>query len=268
MTRTSDYPAVLGLDPDEAQDDLAAYARSYQEFESDDFMCDEDTMIAEHLEQDWEKITEEEKRYLEKDHDMAEYARNYPQYKFNQIGEFLVQLRTFAKSASASGSFSAVVRHFGSESKLRSGFWLNKPHSFEADGNDSKYRYYDSTQNHDFARDILVLADTFEIESYEKRSSVTVEIFIDGKSCSGLWFVEPWFAFYKAEGRNINPQTAEIMTWPANYFDPYGMLPPFYSDFNWELFVRAPGSDVEVHFSDLPEETQRALQAIQDADHP
>ena len=74
--------------------------------------------------------------------------------------------------------------------------------------------------------------------------------------------VEEWLAIRKEAGLTIDPLTSEVM-WRFGYtIDPYGV----YADLSEEekqigrvYFARAPGSDVWVHFGDLPDATLGAL---------
>lgn len=74
--------------------------------------------------------------------------------------------------------------------------------------------------------------------------------------------VEQWLQVRKDEGLIIDPQTAEV-TWSFEYtVDPYGVHPDIPDDLQQvgrEYFARRPGSDVWVHFSDLPDETHERL---------
>ena len=74
--------------------------------------------------------------------------------------------------------------------------------------------------------------------------------------------VEEWLAIRKEAGITIDPQTAEV-TWKYGYTtDPYGV----YADLSDEekqigrvYFARAPGSNLWVHYDDLPDATLDAL---------
>ena len=60
-------------------------------------------------------------------------------------------------------------------------------------------------------------------------------------------------------GEHIDPATAEVTRWHADYFDPYrdGLELPDEcvggAGYGRQLFVRAPGSDFYVFIDDLPE---------------
>jgi hypothetical protein len=76
--------------------------------------------------------------------------------------------------------------------------------------------------------------------------------------------IERWLAIRKEEGLKIDPETAEVASWHALTFDPYGVmddweLPEEFHQVDRGYFARAPGSDVWVEFSDLPLETARKL---------
>jgi hypothetical protein len=68
--------------------------------------------------------------------------------------------------------------------------------------------------------------------------------------------VEYLTALRKEVGRHIDPDTAEAIRHHANIFDPYydfPNLPEEYHSVDKECFARAPGSEIWIHFSDLPE---------------
>jgi hypothetical protein len=67
-----------------------------------------------------------------------------------------------------------------------------------------------------------------------------------------------------AEGKRIDPATAEVLCHWAHCLDPYGVLDDLPEEFTCagrSYFFRAPGSDIWVEFSDLPKATRRALNA-------
>jgi hypothetical protein len=74
--------------------------------------------------------------------------------------------------------------------------------------------------------------------------------------------VQQWLAIRKEAGRKIDPETAEVHWSYMQTFDPYGVYtePP---DECWQIgreyFARSPGSEIWVHFSDLPPATEEAL---------
>ena len=71
--------------------------------------------------------------------------------------------------------------------------------------------------------------------------------------------VEQWLAIRKEAGLKINPKTAEVEWRYAQTLDPYGVypdLPEECQQVGREYFARSPGSDIWVHFHDLPEETR------------
>jgi hypothetical protein len=73
---------------------------------------------------------------------------------------------------------------------------------------------------------------------------------------------EEWLAIRKEEGLKIDPDTAEVTWHYAQTFDPYGVdpdLPEELQQIGREYFARSPGSDVWVHFGDLPDEVREAL---------
>jgi hypothetical protein len=73
---------------------------------------------------------------------------------------------------------------------------------------------------------------------------------------------ERWLAIRRETGLKIDPQTAEVdWTWAA-IIDPYGVYPELAEKegcVGRVYFARSPGSDIWVHFDDLPEETREAL---------
>jgi hypothetical protein len=76
--------------------------------------------------------------------------------------------------------------------------------------------------------------------------------------------LERWRAIRKEEGLKIAPETAEVTWWYAQTLDPYGLLdewelPEEVNMVGREYFARAPGSEIWVEFTDLPEETRDKL---------
>ena len=74
--------------------------------------------------------------------------------------------------------------------------------------------------------------------------------------------VEEWLAIRKEAGIAIDPQTAEVM-WEYGYtIDPYGVYADLSDEgeqIGREYFARAPGSNLWVHYGDLPDATLDAL---------
>jgi hypothetical protein len=71
---------------------------------------------------------------------------------------------------------------------------------------------------------------------------------------------EQWLAIRKQAGLQIDPETAEVNWIYAQTLDPYGVdpdLPEEYQQVGREYFARSPGSEVWVHFSDLPKRRER-----------
>jgi hypothetical protein len=65
-----------------------------------------------------------------------------------------------------------------------------------------------------------------------------------------------WLAIRKEAGLKIDPETAEVHWGYGQTLDPYGVdpdLPEELQQIGREYFARSPGSDVWVHFGDLPE---------------
>ena len=71
---------------------------------------------------------------------------------------------------------------------------------------------------------------------------------------------EEWLRLREDEGRQIDPETAEV-TWRWGLtLDPYGIHPDLPAGpVQRNYFARSPGSDMWVHFDDLPEATRRIL---------
>ena len=70
-----------------------------------------------------------------------------------------------------------------------------------------------------------------------------------------------WLAVRKEAALKIDPETAEVDWRYAQVLDPYGVdpdLPEKCQCIGREYFARSPGSDIWVHFHDLPEETRDA----------
>jgi hypothetical protein len=73
---------------------------------------------------------------------------------------------------------------------------------------------------------------------------------------------DQWIAERRKAGLLIDPETAEVTWIYAQTLDPYGInpdLPEEYQQVGREYFARAPGSDVWVHFGDLPDATSNSL---------
>jgi hypothetical protein len=74
--------------------------------------------------------------------------------------------------------------------------------------------------------------------------------------------VERWLEIRKEAGLNIDPETAEVDWWYVDALDPYGVDPELPEE-DWQVgrgyFACSPGSDIWVHFWDLPEATSDAL---------
>jgi hypothetical protein len=71
-----------------------------------------------------------------------------------------------------------------------------------------------------------------------------------------------WLTIRKEAGLKIDPETAEVEWIYAQTLDPYGVdpgLPEELQQVGREYFARSPGSDVWVHFDDLPDTTRDAL---------
>ena len=80
--------------------------------------------------------------------------------------------------------------------------------------------------------------------------------------------IEKWLAIRKEAGLKIDPDTAELDWTYVQTLDPYGVADEWelreeFHQVGREYFARSPGSDLWVHFDDLPEETQNRLWARQ-----
>jgi hypothetical protein len=78
--------------------------------------------------------------------------------------------------------------------------------------------------------------------------------------------IEQWLAVRKEAALRIDPETAEVFWRYGQTLDPYGVcdeweLPEEFHQVGREYFARAPGSDVWVHFSDLPDDVEEELWA-------
>ena len=74
--------------------------------------------------------------------------------------------------------------------------------------------------------------------------------------------VERWLASRKEAGLKIDPKTAEVDWEYGQVMDPYGVypdLPEECQQVGRQYFARSRGSDIWVHFRDLPDETREAL---------
>jgi hypothetical protein len=83
-----------------------------------------------------------------------------------------------------------------------------------------------------------------------------------GEKMSDEFNVEQWLAIRKEAGLEIDPETAEVCWEYGQVMDPYGVhsdLPEECWQVGRQYFARSPGSDIWVHFHDLPDETRDAL---------
>jgi hypothetical protein len=74
--------------------------------------------------------------------------------------------------------------------------------------------------------------------------------------------LEQWLAVRKGAGLQIDPETAEVHWEYGRSFDPYGVYPDLPEEcqcIGREYFARSPGSDIWVHFYDLPDTIREAL---------
>jgi hypothetical protein len=75
---------------------------------------------------------------------------------------------------------------------------------------------------------------------------------------------EQWLATRKEAGLTIDPETAEVLWIYADTEDPYYVfdeweLPEEFIQVGREYFARSPGSDIWVHFDDLPNTVRKEL---------
>jgi hypothetical protein len=72
---------------------------------------------------------------------------------------------------------------------------------------------------------------------------------------------DQWLALRKEAGLKIDPTTAELDWDYGQAGDPYGVrdLAPEEQQVGRNYFCRAPGTDIWVHFYDLPDATREAL---------
>ena len=92
------------------------------------------------------------------------------------------------------------------------------------------------------------------------------DIPVKKKTASEKAEVEQWLAIRKEAGLKIDPETAEVDWGYGQTLDPYGVLdewelPEEFHQVGREYFARSPGSDVWVHFSDLPDAVREKLWA-------
>jgi hypothetical protein len=74
--------------------------------------------------------------------------------------------------------------------------------------------------------------------------------------------IEEWLTIRHEEGLKIDPSTAEVFWTHEMTLDPYGIypeLPEKSRQVGREYFARRPGSEIWVHFGDLPDKTREAL---------
>jgi glycine/D-amino acid oxidase-like deaminating enzyme len=71
-----------------------------------------------------------------------------------------------------------------------------------------------------------------------------------------------WLAEREREALLIDPATAEVHWSFGQTLDPYGTIPDLLEELQQvgrEYFARLPGSDIWVHFGDLPDEVREKL---------
>jgi hypothetical protein len=85
---------------------------------------------------------------------------------------------------------------------------------------------------------------------------------LKGEKMLGEFDVEQWLASRTEAGLKIDPETAEVYWEYGQVMDPYGVysgLPEECWQVGRQYFARSPGSDIWVHFRDLPDETREVL---------
>ena len=92
------------------------------------------------------------------------------------------------------------------------------------------------------------------------------DIPVKKKSASEKAEIERWLAIRREAGLKIDPETAEVDWTYEQTLDPYGVLdewelPKEFHQVGREYWARAPGTDIWVHFSDLPEGIREAIWA-------
>jgi hypothetical protein len=90
------------------------------------------------------------------------------------------------------------------------------------------------------------------------------DIPVKKKTASEKAEIEQWLAIRKEAALKIDPETAEVFWDYGMDLDPYDVcdeweLPEEFHQIGRRHFARAPGSDVWVHFSDLPEPVEEKL---------
>ncbi len=74
--------------------------------------------------------------------------------------------------------------------------------------------------------------------------------------------IQQWLASRKEAGLRIDPETAEVDWEYGQVMDPYRVysdLPEECQQVGRQYFARSPGSDIWVHFRDLPDEAREVL---------
>ena len=74
--------------------------------------------------------------------------------------------------------------------------------------------------------------------------------------------IEAWLDERKREALLIDPATAEVDWSFEQTLDPYGVIPDLPEELQQvgrEYFARRPGSDIWVHFDDLPDDVREKL---------
>ena len=74
--------------------------------------------------------------------------------------------------------------------------------------------------------------------------------------------IQQWLESRTEAGLKIDPETAEVDWEYGQVMDPYRVysdLPEECQQVGRQYFARSPGSDIWVHFRDLPDETRHAL---------
>ena len=96
--------------------------------------------------------------------------------------------------------------------------------------------------------------------------SLFPDIPVKKKTASEKAEIERWLAIRKEAGVKIDPETAEVDWDYGNDFDPYGVwdeweVPEEFEVVGRQRWARSPGSDIWVHFDDLPDAVREKIWA-------
>jgi hypothetical protein len=128
-----------------------------------------------------------------------------------------------------------------------------------------RYPGYRNVEQLNAARNALLELQRRASQSGCSASTTVIEALFPDVPIAAEWAeVRRWLAIRKEEALRIDPETAEIGSWPTRMFDPYCVLDEWELPEQFDLigrvdFARAPGSNVWVAFEDLPEDTREKL---------